>query len=56
MSTAQFYLLGKAPSSARQVEISKSADFEELQHVVAAAFAIVEPKGRIALSPKCGRG
>ncbi|KAL3953059.1 hypothetical protein ACCO45_013002 [Purpureocillium lilacinum] len=44
MSTKQFYLLGEAASAARDIEIDDSADFEELQSIVASHFAIVDPR------------
>ncbi|OAQ81136.1 cytochrome P450 oxidoreductase [Purpureocillium lilacinum] len=44
MSTKQFYLLGEAASTARDIEIDDSADFEELQSIVASHFAIVDPR------------
>lgn len=41
----QFYLLGEPVSSARQLAVEKTLDLEGIQFVVAAHFAIVEPKG-----------
>ena len=46
MSSQQFYLLGEAASSARHLELDPKLDLDELKHLVAAHFAIVEPKGR----------
>lgn len=46
MSAKQFYLLGEAASTAREIELPPSADFEELQSIVASHFAIVKPNGR----------
>ncbi|KAI9897689.1 hypothetical protein N3K66_007545 [Trichothecium roseum] len=37
-------LLGESESSTRDVEIPESADFEEVQNIVASYFAIVDPK------------
>lgn len=45
MATKQFYLLGEDVSSARDIELPDSADLEELQHVIAAHFSIVDPHG-----------
>ncbi|KAF2138381.1 uncharacterized protein K452DRAFT_256614 [Aplosporella prunicola CBS 121167] len=45
MSPKQFYLLGEAVSSARQVEVDASQDLDALRQLVAAHFAIVEPSG-----------
>lgn len=45
MLTQQFYLLGEAASSARHLELDPKLDLDELKHLVAAYFAIVEPKG-----------
>ncbi|KAF5655145.1 cytochrome P450 monooxygenase oxidoreductase [Fusarium sp. NRRL 25303] len=45
MSTKQFYLLGESPSTAREVELPSTVDFEELQNIVASHFAIVKPNG-----------
>ncbi|KAF4972720.1 hypothetical protein FZEAL_9548 [Fusarium zealandicum] len=45
MATKQFHLLGEEPTTTRDVEIPQSADFEELQNIVASHFAIVQPQG-----------
>ncbi|KAL2203233.1 putative cytochrome P450 oxidoreductase [Sarocladium strictum] len=45
MSTKQFYLLGEAKSTARDVTLPERVGFEELQDIVASHFAIVKPKG-----------
>lgn len=45
MASKEFYLLGDNPSTARTIEFPESADFEELQKIVASHFAIVEHKG-----------
>lgn len=50
MATTQFYLLGDAASTARDIEIPQSADLEELQNTVASHFAIVKPKGNTSNS------
>ncbi|GJN76134.1 hypothetical protein PLICBS_010246 [Purpureocillium lilacinum] len=44
MSAKQFYLLGETASTARDIDIDDSADFEELQSIVASHFAIVDPR------------
>lgn len=46
MSTKQFYLLGESPSTAREVELPPTLEFEELQNIVASHFAIVKPNGK----------
>jgi hypothetical protein len=46
MSTKQFYLLGEAKSTGRDVALPGRGDFEELQDIVASHFAIVKPKGK----------
>ncbi|KLO96734.1 monooxygenase [Fusarium fujikuroi] len=45
MATKQFFLLGQAPSTARDIELPSGVDFEELQNIVASHFAIVKPNG-----------
>ncbi|KAH7313836.1 cytochrome P450 monooxygenase [Stachybotrys elegans] len=45
MSSTLFYLLGEDPSTTREIEVASSLDHVELQHLVAAHFAIVEPSG-----------
>ncbi|KAF5602864.1 cytochrome P450 monooxygenase oxidoreductase [Fusarium subglutinans] len=45
MATKQFFILGEAPSTARDVELPSDVDFEELQNIVASHFAIVKPNG-----------
>lgn len=46
MTSKQFYLLGEAASTARTIEFPQSTDFEDLQHIVASHFAVVEPNGK----------
>ena len=46
MSSKQFYLLGEAVSSARQVDVDASQDLDALRQLIAAHFAIVEPSGK----------
>ncbi|RAL13072.1 cytochrome P450 [Aspergillus homomorphus CBS 101889] len=43
MSSQQFYLLGEAATSAKHIPIDTSANLDQLKHLVAAHFAIVEP-------------
>ncbi|RKU42357.1 hypothetical protein DL546_000364 [Coniochaeta pulveracea] len=45
MATKSFHLWGDSPSTSRSIEIPESADFEELQHVVASHFAVVDFSG-----------
>jgi hypothetical protein len=46
MASKQFYLLGEAATTARTIEIPQSTEFEDLQHIVASHFAVVEPNGK----------
>lgn len=55
MSTKQFYLLGEAASTARDIEMDDSADFEELQSIVASHFAIVDPRCKLSKLPYSSR-
>lgn len=50
MSSQQFYLLGEAASSARTIDVDSQSSVEQLKHLVAAHFAIVEPNGKILFS------
>ncbi|KAJ4249790.1 hypothetical protein NW762_012132 [Fusarium torreyae] len=43
MSLKSFYLFGDDPSSSREIEITQNTTWEQLQHLVAAHFAIVVP-------------
>ncbi|KAI1084818.1 cytochrome P450 [Whalleya microplaca] len=45
MSSVQFYLVGEDPIKARDIEIPPQTDDEGLRHLIAAHFAIVDPKG-----------
>ncbi|KAK2612287.1 hypothetical protein QQS21_001713 [Conoideocrella luteorostrata] len=45
MGSNQFYLLGEDASTAIDIDFSDAGDIEELQHLVAAHFAIVDHKG-----------
>lgn len=45
MSTKSFHLLGEDAATARAIEIPAGTGDEELQHLVASHFAIVEAKG-----------
>lgn len=47
MSSQQFYLLGEAASSAKTIEVDTKSSVEQLKHLVAAHFAIVEPNGQL---------
>lgn len=46
MSSQQFYLLGEAASSAKTIEVDTKSSVEQLKHLVAAHFAIVEQNGQ----------
>jgi len=50
MSSQQFYLLGQAALSARTIDVDSKSSVEQLKHLVAAHFAIVEPNGKILFS------
>ncbi|PYI15692.1 cytochrome P450 monooxygenase [Aspergillus violaceofuscus CBS 115571] len=45
MPAKQFYLLGEPVATAREIEVDSALDFGELQHLLAAHFAIVDPNG-----------
>ncbi|KAJ5742765.1 uncharacterized protein N7511_011166 [Penicillium nucicola] len=45
MPAKQFYLLGEAVSSARNIDVDPTSGLENLQHLIAAHFAVVEPNG-----------
>ncbi|KAJ5378984.1 hypothetical protein N7509_012103 [Penicillium cosmopolitanum] len=45
MTLQKFHLLGDEVSTARPIEVDSRAQLNELKHLVAAHFAIVEPKG-----------
>ncbi|KAI2704374.1 hypothetical protein CBS147317_5631 [Penicillium roqueforti] len=46
MVAKNFHLLGEAITSARPIEVEETTvDYEELQHLIAGQFAIVEPSG-----------
>ncbi|KAI1180701.1 cytochrome P450 [Nemania sp. FL0916] len=45
MPVIQFYLLGEDPTTARDIEIPDQIDQEDLRHLIASHFAIVEPQG-----------
>jgi hypothetical protein len=41
----QFYLSGESPSAAREIDVDTNGSLYDLQSLIAAHFAIVEPKG-----------
>lgn len=45
MTLQKFYLLGDEVSSARAIEVDSHTKFDDLKQLIAAHFAIVEPKG-----------
>ncbi|KAJ5305721.1 hypothetical protein N7508_004736 [Penicillium antarcticum] len=45
MPAKQFYLLGEAVSSAKNIDVDEKSGLEDLQHLIAAHFAVVEPNG-----------
>lgn len=48
MVSQQFYLLGEPVSSARTIELDCS-NIDDLRHLVASHFAIVEPSGESSI-------
>ena len=40
-----FYLSGEPSSTAREIELEATLDYDGLRHLIAAHFAIVEPNG-----------
>jgi hypothetical protein len=40
-----FYLSGEPASTAREIEVESTSDFNGLQDLIAAHFAIVDPSG-----------
>jgi hypothetical protein len=47
MSSQQFYLHGETASSAKSITLDETANLDQVKHVVAAHFAVVEPNGQI---------
>lgn len=46
MVSKQFHLLGEDPAThAKEIDIATVTDEDELRHVIAANFAIVQPSG-----------
>jgi hypothetical protein len=45
MASKQFYLLGEEPSVTKHIEVSALIDEEDLRHLIASHFAIVDPQG-----------
>jgi len=43
----QFFLSGESPSASRDIDVDANGSLYDLQSLIAAHFAIVEPKGRI---------
>lgn len=46
MPRQTFYLFGENISTAKEIEIDASQGIEEVKHLVAAHFAIIEPSGK----------
>lgn len=44
----QFFLSGESPSAARDIDVDAHGTLYDLQSLIAAHFAIVEPKGMIS--------
>jgi hypothetical protein len=42
----QFFLLGEPESTSRNIEVDTNGSLYDLQSLIAAHFAIVEPQGR----------
>ena len=45
----QFFLSGESPSASRDIDVDANGSLYDLQNLIAAHFAIVEPKGMISL-------
>lgn len=45
----QFYLAGESPSASRDIDIDANGSLYDLQSLISAHFAIVEPEGELAL-------
>lgn len=45
MAIKRFHLLSEDPSTAQDIELPSSLDYQSLQHLVASHFAIVDPNG-----------
>ncbi|KAL5044012.1 hypothetical protein BDW71DRAFT_216028 [Aspergillus fruticulosus] len=45
MSSRQFYLHGEAATSAKPITIDEKSNFDQVKHLIAAYFAVVEPNG-----------
>jgi hypothetical protein len=41
----QFFLSGESPSASRDIDVDANGSLYDLQSLIAAHFAIVEPKG-----------
>jgi hypothetical protein len=45
MPAQKFYLLGEPISSSKDIDVDPAISIDDLQHLIAAHFAIVEPSG-----------
>ncbi|KXJ89362.1 cytochrome P450 [Microdochium bolleyi] len=45
MASIAFHLLGEDASSTTEIEVPRTSHFEDVQHLVASHFSIVDPKG-----------
>ena len=45
----QFYLAGESPSASRDIDIDANGSLYDLQSLISAHFAIVEPEGEPTL-------
>lgn len=50
MSVQSFYLLGELPQSSKEIDVGSIHSVAELKGLIAAHFAIVEPRG-MTVSP-----
>lgn len=55
MVAAEFYLLGESVSSTKEIDLGNKPDLEDVQHIVAAHYAIVTPSGKRALYSLCAQ-
>lgn len=50
MASIAFYLLGEDASITTEVEVPRTSHFEDVQHLVASHFSIVDPKGKSSVA------
>jgi hypothetical protein len=45
-TTKLFHLLGEPITTAKEIQFESTATYDDLRHLIAAHFAIVEPDGK----------